>query len=223
MELYFALTVLDRAAEARGVKLCELAGAKMVLSLHAEGTARSEHLDLYGLAATPKSVVCAVADAAQCAQLFKLGRRLLQIDIPGNGVMMTVPLKSVAGARTLAYLNEKSARGGRPDMNFEHELIIAILNEGHSDQVMDAARSAGAGGGTVLHAKGTAGAEHARRFFGVNIAEEKDLVLIIAYADEKAAIMRAIAGQAGPGTEAGAICFSLPISAVSGLRAREKE
>ena len=35
-------------------------------------------------------------------------------------------------------------------MDFSHELIMAIMNEGYSDTVMDAARSAGAGGGTVL-------------------------------------------------------------------------
>ena len=36
-------------------------------------------------------------------------------------------------------------------MDFSHELIMVIMNEGYSDTVMDAARSAGAGGGTVLH------------------------------------------------------------------------
>ena len=44
----------------------------------------------------------------------------------------------------------------------------------------------------------------------------------IAHKDEKAAIMRPINEQAGPGTKAGAICFSLPISSVAGLRAREE-
>ena len=39
---------------------------------------------------------------------------------------------------------------------------------------------------------------------------------------EIAAIMQAIADNAGPGTRAGAICFSLPISSVAGLRAREE-
>lgn len=38
---------------------------------------------------------------------------------------------------------------------FLYELIIAIVNCGHADTVMDAARAAGAAGGTVLHAKGT--------------------------------------------------------------------
>ena len=49
------------------------------------------------------------------------------------------------------------------------------------------------------------------------------MVYIVAYADQKAAIMRAISEKAGPGTKAGAICFSLPISSVIGLRARESE
>ena len=105
-------------------------------------------------------------------------------------------------------------------MEFEHELIIVIMNEGYSDTVMDAARAAGAGGGTVLHAKGT-GSSRGEQFFGVRLADEKDIVYIIAYKDEKAAIMKAISEQAGPATKAGAICFSLPISAVAGLRQRD--
>ena len=105
-------------------------------------------------------------------------------------------------------------------MTFSHELIIAILNEGQSDFVMDAARSAGATGGTVLHAKGT-GAGLAQKFFGVTLADEKDVVYIVARSGEKAAIMKAIKETAGPGTPAGAICFSLPISSVAGLRGED--
>ena len=104
-------------------------------------------------------------------------------------------------------------------MEFEHELIVVILNEGYADFVMDAARSAGAGGGTVLHAKGTAGGR-AQRFFGVNLAEEKDMVYIVAHKSEKAAVMKAVSRKAGPDSEARGICFSLPISSVMGLRSR---
>ena len=223
MELYYTITVADRDRAALVSRVCESAGVHEVLTVLGRGTARREELSLYGLNATEKVIVCGVADPRQAALLFRLGRQMLQIDIPGNGIMMTIPIKSVAGSRTLAYLTDKdAATGGKPNMTFEHELIIVIMNEGFADFVMDAARSAGAGGGTVLHAKGTAGGR-AQRFFGVNLAEEKDMVYIVAYADEKAAIMRAISEKAGPGTKAGAICFSLPISAVSGLRQREKE
>lgn len=133
-----------------------------------------------------------------------------------------MPLKSVAGGRTLAYLTNDLKTGGTPHMEFNHELIVVILNEGYADLVMDAARAAGAGGGTVLHAKGTR-LEARREILRRESGRRKDMVYIIAYADEKAAIMRAINENAGPGTKAGAICFSLPVSSVAGLRERDEE
>ena len=118
----------------------------------------------------------------------------------------------------MAYLTgNKTPAGGAPDLHFEHELIIAVLNEGYSDAVMDAARTAGAVGGTVLHARGT-GTRQAEKFFGVSLAEEKDILYIVATAEQKAAIMTAINKTSGAGTKAGAICFSLPVSQVIGLR-----
>ena len=44
-------------------------------------------------------------------------------------------------------------------MEFAHEVIICIVNNGFSDTVMDAAKSAGARGGTVMSARGTADKE----------------------------------------------------------------
>ena len=222
MELYYIIAITDHdRGEAMG-SLYHAAGLHLILSMPARGTATSEHLAIYGLDATEKCVIAAVGSAQEADSLIRSAKRKLFIDIPGNGVMLTVPLKSVAGARTLAYLTDNREMGGKPSMEFAHELIVVILNEGYSDFVMDAARSAGAGGGTVLHAKGT-GRSRAESFFGVSLADEKDVVYIVAYADQKAEIMRAIQEQAGPGTKAGAICFSLPISAVAGLRERDTE
>ena len=107
-------------------------------------------------------------------------------------------------------------------MNFEYELIVVVLNEGFSDQAMDAAREAGAGGGTVLHAKGTGG-KRAEKFFSVRFADEKDMIYIVAHKDEKNAVMKAINKICGPSTEARGVCFSMPISSVMGLRSRVTE
>ncbi len=220
MELYYVISVVNRDKQESMSALYSGAGLHMILTMLGQGTATNEHLSLYGLDATEKAVISAVASAEETAQLLKAAKRKLFIDIPGNGIMLTIPIKSVAGGKTLAYLTDSVKTGGTPPMEFKHELIIAILNEGYSDMVMDAARSAGAGGGTVLHAKGT-GSSRAQKFFGVSLADEKDLVYIVAHSDEKAAIMSAISKSAGPGTKAGAICFSLPISSVVGLRARD--
>lgn len=220
MELYYLMSITDRERAEDMAALYRDAGLNLVTTMLGRGTATPEHLALYGLSRTEKAVTGAVVGTDVMKQLFRAAKRKLFIDIPGNGVMLTVPLKSVAGGKTLAYLTDSQKTGGKPNMEFKHELIVVILNEGYSDFVMDAARAAGAGGGTVLHAKGT-GSRRAEKFFGVSLAEEKDLIYIVAHSDEKAAIMGAISEKAGPGTRAGAICFSLPISAVVGLRENE--
>jgi len=80
---------------------------------------------------------------------------------------------------------------------------------------MNAAREAGARGGTVLHGKGTgSGAE---KFHNISIAEEKEVILIVSDTENKAAIMRAVLMMAGPDTEPGAVVFSLPTTAVAGF------
>ena len=69
----------------------------------------------------------------------------------------------------------------------------------------------------MLHAKGT-GREHAEKFYGVSLAEEKDMIYILAPTDKKTEIMKAITTQCGRETPMGAVCFSLPVSEVAGLR-----
>ena len=221
MELYYVIAITDHERSEAMNALYRASGLRAILSLPGRGTATSEHLAIYGLDATEKYVISAIGSGAEAEGLIKAAKRKLFIDIPGNGVMLTVPLKSVAGGKTLAYLTDEQKTGGAPRMDFEHELIIVILNEGYSDFVMDAARAAGAGGGTVLHAKGTGGTR-GEKFFSVSLADEKDMIYIIAHRDEKTTIMRSINEQAGPSSKAGAICFSLPISSVAGLRAREE-
>lgn len=81
---------------------------------------------------------------------------------------------------------------------------------------MNAARAAGARGGTVLHGKGT-GAKGAPKFYNITIAQEKEMILIVAAASQKAAIMQSILQKAGPDSKAGTIVFSLPTTQVAGF------
>ena len=223
MELNYIITITDRSKSAEMTALYMHNGLHMTLTQLGKGTATTEHLSLYGLEATEKAVIGAVAGPDSTKQFIKAAKHKMFMDIPGNGIMMSIPIKSVGGGKTLAYLTDNKAPGGAaPEMSFSHELIIVILNEGYSDRVMDAARDAGATGGTVLHAKGT-GAVRAEKFFGVSLADEKDLIYIVARAGEKANIMRSINEKAGTNTPAGAICFSLPISSVVGLRVLEDD
>ena len=223
MELNLVMAIVNRDRCSMLEGLIHVMRLPMSLTMMARGTAPTEVLSIYGLLPTEKALVCTVADGEQTRRLLQTAKRRMLIDVPGNGIMLSVPIKSVGGGRTMAYLTDKKPMGGdKPALTFDHELIYVILNEGCSDLVMAAARPAGAGGGTVLSGKGT-GARQAEKFLGISLANEKDVVMIVAPARKKAAIMRAIMDQAGPGTPAAAICFSLPVTQVAGLRAFDEE
>ena len=94
-------------------------------------------------------------------------------------------------------------------MDKTYELIFCIVNTGFSGTVMDAARSAGATGGTLLRARGSAGKE-AEEFFHIQIEPEKEIVMILAPADIKDDIMSSIYSKAGLSSAGQGIIFSLP-------------
>lgn len=99
---------------------------------------------------------------------------------------------------------------------FEHELIVCIVNAGFSEQVMDAARSVGAGGGTVIHAKGTANKE-AEALFRITVQPEKEMVMILVAQKLKEEVLRALYKSVGLNTPGQGIAFSLPVDEVVGL------
>ena len=144
----------------------------------------------------------------------------LKIDAPGGGISFIIPLISLGGKKTLQFLIEKEDYQKEEEStlkNTNHQLIIVITEPGYTNMVMDAARSAGAYGGTVIHAKGT-GMEMAEKFMGVSLASEKELVLIVVKTEQKNAIMQAIMKDAGLTTKAKSIAFSLPVTDTAGLR-----
>ena len=223
MELNLVMAIVNRDRRETLEGICQSLKLPMTVTMLCQGTATVEHLSIYGLVPTEKALLCTVADGEQTQRLMRAAKRRMFVDIPGNGIMLSVPIKSVGGGRPMAYLTDQmTPGGGKPKMEFTHELIYVILNEGHSDEVMHAARSAGATGGTVMVGKGT-GSKETGKFLGISLASEKDVVFIVSEASKKAAIMKAIVEQAGPQTEAAAICFSLPVTQVAGLRQVEPE
>lgn len=88
--------------------------------------------------------------------------------------------------------------------------------------MMKAAEEGGATGGTVLHGKGV-GMKRAEQFLGVSLVSEKEVIFIVAKAEQKNAIMTAIMEKAGLTSKAGTIVFSLPVTSTAGLRILENE
>ena len=99
----------------------------------------------------------------------------------------------------------------------KHELIVVIVNEGYTDQVMDAARDAGARGGTIVHARGTANKEMEKKY-GIVITPSKEMIYILVNETIRDKVMSAVNKSVGIETKGQGIVFSLPVSNVSGLK-----
>ena len=217
--IHFLLTITRREDSEAFVDFFNSRDLSCIYSAVAEGTARQKTLALLGLERSYKSIHCAVVPGSRTTEILRDLSTEMQIDLPDRGVAIAVPILSVSGSRTLQYLlsgTELSAVEGEP-MQSDYELIIAILEAGYTDMVMDAAREGGAGGGTVVHAKGTA-AERAQKFFGISLADEKDMLYIVTSRAKRNDIMRSIMQKAGIDSKAHTIAFSIPVAATAGFK-----
>lgn len=87
--------------------------------------------------------------------------------------------------------HERENIEGGPAMPSGYKLITVIVNHGYADDVMAAARKAGATGGTILTARGT-GTEDDVKFFGITLVPEKDMLMIVAEEAVAQAILDAV-------------------------------
>ena len=208
--LYLMITITNRVVgSGRFVDFYRAFGAPVVFTALGRGTASDDVLSYLGLEATEKAVLFSVVTPACKETLVKELVSTMHLTAPGSGIAVCLPLSSIGGKSAMNYLTsgdpskapEIDIEEDEPMKEAAYQLIVAIANQGYTDKVMEAARSAGARGGTIVHTRST-GAEDAGKFFGMSIAEEREMIFIVAPTGEKNAIMQAIMAQAGPSTKA---------------------
>lgn len=190
------------------------------------GTATDSVLNYFGLEKTEKVSFEGFIrqEKIECMKKGLIDR--FNINVAGNGIAFFIPVDGIGGESAKNYLigeepvtrREEEKKGMEDRSKFV--LIITIADKGYTDDVMDAARSAGASGGTVAKAKGT-GAQIAK-FFGISITEEKEMVYIVSRRENRDGIMRAVMEKAGRDTSAHGVVFSLPVDSVLGIKSFEE-
>ncbi len=191
--------------------------------LNANGTASNEIMDMLGLGSIDKCILTgAVTKETGEAMLGKLHSKL-RLDTVNSGIAFTIPMngasKLVLSIIEHAEKNSNTKISGKDRYimsEIKHSLITAIVCRGFSSEVMEAAKAAGAGGGTVIHSRRIA-TQNESGIEAIDGSEEKDIVLIIADAENRLAIMNAVSEKCGINSEAKGIITSLPIDSVMGL------
>lgn len=192
-------------------------GAACILSNFCKGTATDVILSCFGIEKREMALIQTFILAQDEEEIRRAMRTEMNINAAGNGVAIFSSLDSVGGMSAKNQLIGEEREVQRMENNIltDFVLIITITNKGYNQLVMDAAREAGARGGTVMKAHGT-GSE-LTKFFGISITDEKEMVYIVAKREERENIMKAIMEKAGVNTEAHGVVFSIPVDAVEGI------
>ena len=178
------------------------------------GTAASHLLDALGFGTSERDIILTLGPKDTMLQLVYHLKDEDRSKLGTPGIAFTLNLSGMSAilAVALSRLEEMKPERGEQFMEQgnHHSLILATVNTGYTDEVMETARTAGARGGTVIRARWT-DAEEVGKFAGITLQEEKEVLAIVATNRERNAILEAINAKHGLRTAAQAMVISLPI------------
>ncbi len=141
-----------------------------------KGTVRHRILELLELQDIRKEIVIMVTEKTGGDQALQEIHRRLKLHKPNRGIAFTMPLAAFLGSGDYEFECDFESGGASQAM---YNAIFTVVDKGNAEAVMEAARKAGAQGGTIINARG-AGAHETSTVFHMDIEPEKEIVLILA-------------------------------------------
>lgn len=190
------------------------AGASGGTIMLGKGTAENKWLRMLGLDDVEKELLWCLLPEHSVLPVRNALRQSPRL-AKARGIMFSI---DVLGAFHLPHPSEllpSSAQENPMPQSPEqpgYELISVIVNSGCADHAMDAARKAGATGGTVINARGTARPGDAS-FFGITIVPEKEMVMILSPRDKTQEIVDSIKAEFHDADPGSGIAFRMPVDA----------
>ena len=165
------------------------AGANGGTIFMGRGTAQNNIIQLLGLGDTSKDIVFILVEDKDlknvvCKIVEECSKKKSHF-----GVLFTLDVSAFFKSGNVG--GNENFNNGDDSMTNSYQMINIIVNKGYAEDAMAAAREAGAKGGTILAAHGTA-REGDAKFFGVEIVPEKDMLLILVPKSESEKIVSAI-------------------------------
>lgn len=157
----------------------------------ARGTAQSNIIQLLGLGDTSKDIAYVIVHDSIYEDVRSEIILRTENKKKSFGVLFSVDLDEFIKAGDAESKAATLAAGGNMANEDSYQMINVIVNKGYADDAMAAARKAGAGGGTIMSARGTA-KEGDAKFLGMEIVPEKDLLMIVVPTEKAPQIVQSI-------------------------------
>ena len=203
--LAFAVAVVDVGKGEKILSLFREEHALLDYVCMAHGTARTEMLDLLGIGETAKAVVFCLAASGQAQRILNRLGKELQMRYPGRGIAFTIPVSGI-GRRwhsLLTQADEQEEIRMNKSEQTGFDVVAVVMERGYTNVAMDAAR-------------GIAENE-VKRFFGIEIQAEKEIVFLVVKSAEKQQVMTELMRAVGTRTRSHGLILSMPVSDAIGL------
>lgn len=178
-----------------------------------KGTIRSHFLNLLGFERAKKEILIMAIDEKLEKVFHEELCKKFSLDKPDHGIAFSMPIKRIVGIEGGDCVSNPEGRG---EKDMEYEAIFTIVDRGMSDEVIEAAKSAGATGGTIIHGRGSGSHEKAK-LFNIEIEPEKEIILILSESTKSDAIVEAIREKVNIDKPGVGILFVLDVNKATGL------
>lgn len=227
------VAIVNAGQEEALIQKARTTGVLGCVAIPARGTVSNDMLDLLGLEDKQRCVVQMIARTGRTLQVMTTLSRHFQMGKAGHGIIFTLPLVRAKGINAMFHLRDEyrqkmglaplplptppnDEQAEEESMQYEHELLHIIVKSGFADEAMEAAKAAGAQGGTIIHGRGIGIRENVK-LFGVAIEPEKDILMVLVGQKEAGDVLTAITEKVGLDQPGQGIAFSVPVGRVMGI------
>ena len=194
------ISIVGRGEAEKLMSIAKKAGSPGGTILRGRGTASTSLMSILCLGDSRKEILMTLVFEDQYDAVFEAIRSAKHI----HGICA-----SLSGKRSFVNRELHTTEGVRT-MNSDWELIQVICNSGYAEDVMDVARKAGAGGGTIIDGRGTSMPDDLK-FFGASLVPEKEVLLILVERDISEKVLGAITTIPFMQQEGNGIAFTMPV------------
>lgn len=200
--------IVDRGKANELLQVVQQLGALRGTIFLGEGTSPSRFASLLGFSQTQKEVLLIAVPDEVKDHLYSLLRKRFQLHKRYKGIAFSVPYRQFHPETGTHRPFDRSEAA-------PYVCLMTVLERGLGAECMAHARTAGARGGTILHAHG--GGIPQDFYFPLVIEPQKEIVLIVTQRENAPAIRNAIYNNMQLHRKGAGILFALPVTQTLGL------
>lgn len=141
-----------------------------------KGTVNNRILELLELSEIRKEIVLMIAEQTTAAKFLEKFSNKFKLDKQNHGIAFSSNIIDILGTKQCKCNGKRKSGGVESTM---YNAIYVIVDKGKAEDVVKAAKKAGARGGTIINARGS-GIHESSKLFSMDIEPEKEFVLILA-------------------------------------------